>query len=264
MSARCRRIVVGVTISEFLGRGRLSTDQDLRRCELYRKAFATAEVAVPAYALRNRVVAKWVRDHRVAVDLRTGEDLAIAVAAGIHPLRLSLSAEWLSDSDLRVAARLGIGVIRVGSMKHIETLATVDYRRHGIVVCLSDGSTGGFRFDSLELDHAIGAVVTGNRFNLVGLHCDVGAQLHEFISYPAAVGQMIMEMDHIRRHHRVVLTRVGLGGGRAVPLRDWAVALPELSTRIEQALDDACATLRYPRPLVVLSPGLALMGQSAA
>jgi hypothetical protein len=79
MSARCRRIVVGVTISEFLGRGRLSTDQDLRRCELYRKAFATAEVAVPAYALRNRVVAKWVRDHRVAVDLRTDEDLAIAV-----------------------------------------------------------------------------------------------------------------------------------------------------------------------------------------
>ena len=223
-----------------------------------------AEVALPAHALRNRLVAKWVRDHRVAVDLRTGEDLAIAVAAGIHPLRLRLFADWMSESDLRVAARLGIGVIRVSSMTHIETLAAEDCRRHGIVVCLSDGTTGGFRFDSLELDNAIGAVVAGNRFNLIGLHCDVGSQLHEFISYPAAVGHMIFEMDRIRRHHGIVLTRLGVGGGRAVPQGDWAVALPERSTQIEQSLDDACATLRFPRPLVVLSPGLAIMGQSAA
>jgi diaminopimelate decarboxylase len=253
-----------VTISGFLGRGRLSTDEDLQRCELYRKSFATAEVAVPARALRSRLVARWVRDHRVAVDLRTGEDLAIAVAAGIHPSRLSLNADWMSDSELRVAARLGIGLIRVGSMKHIESLATVDYRRHDIVLCLTDGTSGGFRFDSLELDHAVGAVVAGNRFNLVGLHCDVGSQGHEFISYPAAVGSMVTEMDHIRRHHQVVLTRLGLGGGRAVPHGDWAVQLPELWTQIEQSLDDACATLRFPRPLVVLSPGLAMMGQTAA
>jgi diaminopimelate decarboxylase len=253
-----------MTISGFLGRGRLSTDEDLQRWEVYRKSFATAEIALPARALWNRVVAKWVRDHRVAVDLRAGEDLAIAVAAGIHPSRLTMHADGLSESDLRVAARLGIGLIRVGSMKHIETLAAVDYRRHGIVICLTDSDTGGFRFDSLELDHAVGAIMTGNRFNLVGLHCDVGSREHEFISYPAAVGQMITEMDQIRRHHRVILTRVGLGGGRAVPLGDWAVELPEVATQIDESLDDACATLRYPRPLVVVSPGLPMTGQSAA
>lgn len=261
MSAGRGRIVDGVTL---LGRGRLSTDEDLQRWEIYRKSFATAEVALPARALWNRVVAKWVRDHRVAVDLRAGEDLAIAVAAGIHPSRLTLHADGLSESDLRVAARLGIGLIRVASMQHIETLAAVDYRRHGIVVCLTDGDTGGFRFDSLELDHAVGAVTSGNRFNLVGLHCDIGSHEHEFVSYPAAIGEIVMEMDHIRRHHRLVLTRIGLGGGRAVPSGDWSVALPELAMQIEQALDDGCATLRYPRPLVVLSPGLAVTGQRAA
>jgi diaminopimelate decarboxylase len=261
LSVACGWIVEDVT---FLGRGRLSTDEDLQRWEVYRKSFATAEVALPARALWNRVVAKWVRDHRVAVDLRAGEDLAIAVAAGIHPSRLTLHADGLKESDLRVAARLGIGLIRVGSMEQIETLAAVDYRRHGIVVCLTDGDTGGFRFDSLELDHAVCAVTTGNRFNLVGLHCDIGPHAHEFVSYPAAIGEMIMEMDHIRRHHRLVLTRIGLGGGRAVPFGDWTITLPQLAIQIEQALDDACATLRYPRPLVVLSPGLAVTGQRAA
>jgi diaminopimelate decarboxylase len=253
-----------MTISGLLGRHRVPTDEDVQRCELYRKAFAMAEIALPASALRNRLVARWVRDQRVAVDLRAGEDLAIAVAAGIHPSRLTLHAEVMSDADLRVAAQLGIGVIRVGSMKHVESLAAVDYRRQGIVVCLTDGATGGFRFDSLELDQAVGAIMAGNRFNLVGLHCDVGSREHEFISYPAAVGQMITEMAHIRRYHRVVLTRVGLGGGRAVPLGDWAVELREVATQIDESLDDACATLRYPRPLVVVSPGLPMTGQSAA
>jgi diaminopimelate decarboxylase len=253
-----------MTISGFLGRHRVPTDEDVQRCELYRKAFATAAIALPASALRNRLVARWVREQRTAVDLRTGEDLAIAVAAGIHPSRLTLHADEMSDSDLRVAGQLGIGVIRVGAMKHIESLAAVDYRRQGIVVCLTDGATGGFRFDSLELDHAIGAIVAGNRFNLVGLHCDVGSHEHDFVSYPAAVGQMITEMDRVRRHHRVILTRICLGGGRAVPMGNWAVELPALAMQIEQSLDDACATLRYPRPLVVLSPRLTMMGQSAA
>ena len=253
-----------MTISGFLGRHRLPTDEDVQRCELYRKSFAMAEIALPAYALRNRLVAKWVRDQRVAVDLRAGEDLAIAVAAGIHPSRLTLHAEVMSDSDLRVAAQLGIGVVRVRSMKHIESLAAVDHRRQGIVVCLTDGAAGGFHFDSLELDHAVRAIMAGNRFNLVGLHCDVGSHEHEFVSYPAAVGQMVTAMDQIRRHHRIVLTRVGLGGGRAVPLGDWAVELPALATQIEQSLDDACATLRYPRPLLVLSPGVAIVEHDAA
>ena len=40
-----------------------------RRCEAYRRAFAMTEIAVPALALRNRVIARWVRDRGLAVDV---------------------------------------------------------------------------------------------------------------------------------------------------------------------------------------------------
>ena len=96
------------------------------------------------------------------------------------------------------------------------------------------------------------------------MHCDVGSEEHDFVSYPAAIGHMITEMTQIRRHHGVVLTRLGLGGGRAVPSGDWTIELPELASQIDESLDDACATLRYPRPLVVLSPGLAIVEHDAA
>ena len=257
----------------------LSVEQeDLRRCQTYRKSFPMTEIALPATALRNRAVAKWVTDHRVTVDVHTGEELAVAISAGVHLSRLTLHADALSESDLCAAIRLGVGRIVVGSVGQIDLLRSVVVQRaQDVVVRMTDVNTPvltmadagdrvacGFRFDSNEADIAIAAILDHEWLNLVGLHCDVGLQDHDFVSYPAAIGHMIAEMAQVRRTHGVVLARLGLGGGRAVPTGDWAVELPELARQIEDALDDSCATLRYPRPLVVLSPGLAIVGQSAA
>jgi diaminopimelate decarboxylase len=247
----------------------------LRRCEIYRKSFPMTEIALPAYALRNLAVSKWVRDQRLAVDVCTGKELAVAIAAGIHPLRLTVYADRMTESELRATANLEPGRLAVSSRSQIELLAsTVEHRTQGVVICVTDVNAPllavagtekrGFRFDSIELDRAVEAVLGAKRLNLLGLHCDVGSEENDFVSYPAAIGHMITEMTHIRRHHDVVLTRLGLGGGRAVPSGDWTVELPELASQIDESLDDACATLRYPRPLVVLSPGLAIVEHDAA
>ena len=64
----------------------------LRRLKTYRKSFAATEIAIPATALRNRAIATWVRDHRMKVDVHTGEDLAAAIAAGVQLARLTVYA----------------------------------------------------------------------------------------------------------------------------------------------------------------------------
>ncbi len=252
-------------------------EEDLRRCKIYRKSFPMAEIALPAAALANRAVAKWVTDRRVTVDVRTGEDLAVAIAAGVHLSRLTLHADALSESDFRAAIRLGVDRIVVGSVGQIDLLRTVALQHAlDVVIRMTDNNmpdlamahagdrvAAGFRFDSNESDVAIAGIVDHEWLNLVGLHCDVGLQDHDFVSYPAAIGHMIAEMAQIRLTHGVVLARLGLGGGRAVPTGDWAVELPELVDQIEDALDDSCATLRFPRPIVALSPGVAIVGQHA-
>jgi diaminopimelate decarboxylase len=247
----------------------------LHRCETYRKSFPMTEIALPAYALRNLPVSKWARDQRLAIDVRTGKEFAVAIAAGIHPARMTVHADRLSDSELRATANLAPGRVVVNSLSQIELLAsTVEHGTQGVVICVTDVNAPvltvagtekrGFRFDSTELDRAIKAVLAAKRLNLLGLHCDVGSEENDFVSYPAAIGHMITEMSQIRRQHGVVVTRLGLGGGRAVPSGDWATELPELASQIDESLDDACATLRYPRPLVVLSPGLAIVEHDAA
>lgn len=247
----------------------------VRRCESYRKSFPVTEIALPAYALRNLSVARWVRDQRLAIEVRTDEELAVAIAAGIHPGRMTVHADAMTDPELRAISNLAPGRVVVSSMSQIVLLgSTVEHRTQAVGLFVTDidapmpGLAGadkpGFRFDSDELDRAVGAVLGDKRLNLVGLHCDVGGQDHDFVSYPAAIGHMITEMTQIRRHHSVVTTRLGLGGGRAAPAGDWTVELAELARQIDASLDDACATMRFPRPLVMLSPGLAIVEQDAA
>ena len=108
------------------------------------------------------------------------------------------------------------------------------------------------------------AILDRPLLELIGLHCEIGSKERDFISYPAAIGQMIAEMAQIRQARDIVLTHLALGGGRAVPSGDWAVQLPELAIEIEQSLEDACTTLHFPRPMVALSTGLAILGQQAA
>jgi len=273
-------VLSGTKLNGFAARHTVSGEPDpleravLHRCEIYRKSFPMTEIALPAYALRNLPVARWARDQRLAIDVCTGKEFAVAIAAGIHPARMTVHADRLSDSELRATANLEPGRVVVNSMSQIELLASAVGRTQGVVICVTDVNalvltvTGtekrGFRFDSTELDRAIEAVLAAKRLNLLGLHCDVGSEENDFVSYPAAIGHMITEMSQIRRHHAVVVTRLGLGGGRAVPCGDWTTELPELASQIDESLDDACATVRYPRPLVVLSPGLAIVEHDAA
>jgi diaminopimelate decarboxylase len=248
------------------------------RFEVYRKSFPMTDIAIPAKALENRALATWVRNHRLTVEIRAGEDLAVAIAAGIHPTRMTVHADGLSESDLRATVNLAPGRIVVSSISHVDLLAAaVEHRTQNVVVRVIDGNApalaladgryalrGGFRLDSTELDRVVGSLLSYSRLDLVGLHCDVGSDEHDFVSYPAAIGQLVTEMTHIRREHGVVLPLLGLGGGRAVPPSDWAVALPELASQIDESLDDACATTRFPRPIIVLSPGRAIMEQNVA
>jgi diaminopimelate decarboxylase len=259
-------------------RGPSDADQAaMRRCELYRRSFPMTDIAIPANALRNRAVVKWVRDHRLTVEIRTGEDLAVAIAVGIHPNQMTVDADGMSESDLRATVNLAPGRIVVSSVVQVGLLAAaVEHRTQSVLLRVIDGNapalaladgrytlTGGFRLDSTELDRAVESLFNYSRLDLVGLYCDVGADEHDFVSYPAAIGQLITEMTHIRRQHGVVLTLLGLGGGRAVPPGDWAVALPELANQIDESLDDACAAMRFPRPIIVLSPGRAIMEDAA-
>jgi hypothetical protein len=156
---------------------------EIRRLIGYRDSCAPAEVSFPACVLGDSAVARWLRDHRYAVDVRTLPELHSAVSVGIHPVLMTVHADQFDADDIRRISAVGVGRVVLSCREHIASLGAA---------------------------------------------------------------------------------RVGLGGGRALLATDSSLIRRDLAEEIDVAVDDACATMRFPRPAVVISAGAQDIGQRAA
>ena len=74
--------------------------------------------------------------------MQTVDELAVAIAVGVHPSLLTVWAEALGASELRAALKLGIGRVVVGSVEEIELLRSAAAQRtQGVVVQMADVNT---------------------------------------------------------------------------------------------------------------------------
>jgi diaminopimelate decarboxylase len=227
----------------------------VRRCASTQRSLGTVELALPASALADSAVARWARDHGVTVGVRTSRELGVALAAGILPMRMTIHAGGLNANELLFCtANLGVGRVVVDSESQIEQLASVKGRAQRVLVGVTRrGEGGGFGFDTHEATEAYSTVLDCPRLDLVGLYSEIGPDEHHFVNYPAAIGDMLAEMTQIRRDHGVVLTRIGLGGhGFTFAFGDGRGDLADVAIAVDETLDDACATLRFPRPVVTV------------
>ncbi len=239
----------------------------MRQLKTCRKSLSPAEVSLPAAILADEAIAPWVRDHRLAVDVRSMTELCTALSSGIHPSLMTVHTDSLTAVEVQRVVMLGVSRVVLGTAGSIENVGDADGERQ-LNVLLRMRPQGaaigrpGFVFDSHDADLAVGQVLAHRRLNLVGLHCAVGTADGDFVSYPAAVGDMIAQMEHIRRQRQLLLTCLGIGGGTFFANDEHPLC--ELAARVDESLDDACAALRFPRPVVVIAAGTEVIGQVAA
>jgi diaminopimelate decarboxylase len=199
-----------------------------------------------------------VRKHAVATDVRNGEELAIAIANGIHPTRIVVHGDSLRDPELRRAANVGMGRMIIDSASQADVLASCAENRIQALLLRTNNSgigPGWGAADSgpslllgggsaADADDAVAAVLTQRRLALEGLDARIGPQQSAFVSCAAAIGHAIAEIARIRDQHGILLTRLGLH--LDVRISDSGPALEILARRIDETLDDACATMDFP------------------
>lgn len=265
-------VTLSTTFRSFV-RGRQLPQPDhpqIRRLIGYRDSCAPAEVSFPASVLHDSGVARWMREHRQAIDVRTMQELYSAISVGIHPALMTVHADQLDTADMPRLAAVGVGRVVLSRDEHIVSLSdAVVGRTQNVLLRMTDATTTDrarrqFVCDSHDADLAVDAVMERRSLNVTGLQCEVGTAVDDFVSYPAAIGNMVAQMDHIRRRHGVVLTRLVLGGGSVLAAADSSVIRRDLAEEIDESVDDACATLRFPRPSVIISAGVQVIGQRAA
>ena len=240
----------------------------MRQLNACRKSLSPAEVSLPAAILGGEGIAPWVREHRLPIYVRSMTELHGAISSGIYPSLITVHTDSLTVAEVQRVATLGVGRVVLGTLGHIDHVGDADdERKQNVFLRMRPRgvATGrpGFVFDSPEADLAVTEVMNHRQLNLVGLHCDVGSADEDFVSYPAAVGDMMSQMEHIRRQRGLLLTCLGIGGGKFFATDDEH-PLCELIARVDESVDDACATLRFPRPVVVIAAGTEVIGQVAA
>jgi len=94
------------------------------------------------------------------------------------------------------------------------------------------------------IEDALRAVMEQPQLRLIGFRCTAGS---------GAIDDAIGLMEQVRRDYGVILTELVLQGADGVDLREV----------VDEALDEACARNRYPRPSVVFTGTPAEPGRPA-
>ena len=189
-------------------------EDDLRaRARAYREAFASrgvdGEVLYASKAFPATAAYKLFAEEGLSVDVASGGELHIALAAGFDPVRIHMHGNNKSDEEILMAARAGIGHLILDSFDEIERCerlldepmkvlirvtpgikpSTHDYITTGQLDSKFGFGTG----DGEGAARAIERVLASDKLDLVGLHAHIGSQIFELEPYRleiAALGEL--------------------------------------------------------------------------
>ncbi|MEA2717675.1 MAG: diaminopimelate decarboxylase, partial [Actinomycetota bacterium] len=216
------------------------------RCREAVAAFGDG-VAYGSKAFLCTAMARLVHEEGMYVDVATGGELHVALAAGVPPTRIVLHGNNKSEAELGRAHDLGIKVVvdSFDEIGRLEERAAEDGRPTRVLLRVTPGveahtheyvmtgqvdSKFGFGLASGDAALAVARVAGSPAFELVGVHAHIGSQIFLLHSFEKAVEMLA---DFVAP---LGLPELCLGGGLGVPYVDgedapsiaqWAKVLQE-------------------------------------
>jgi diaminopimelate decarboxylase len=186
-------------------------EDDLRaRARAYREAFerrgVDGEVLFASKAFPATAAYKLFAEEGLSVDVASGGELHIALAAGFEPARIHMHGNNKSDEEILMAARAGIGHLILDSFDEIERAERLLDEPMKVLIRVTPGvkpsthdfiTTGqldskfGFGAgDASGAARAIERVLASDKLELVGLHAHIGSQIFELEPYRLAISAL--------------------------------------------------------------------------
>ena len=258
----------------------LDEDDFRGRCRAWRDAFAGSDVYYAGKAFLCTAVARWVAEEGLSLDVCTGGELAVALAAGFPVERLLFHGNNKSVSELERAVAAGVGRIVVDSFDELVRLAAVaeaagvrqrvyvrvtpgvEAHTHEYVQTGQEDQKFGFSLASGAAAEVVRRVLELPSLELVGLHCHIGSHIFDVHGFKLAAHRMVGLLAAVRDEHGVVLPELDLGGGQGIAytaaddpmdVRDYATGLLAIVVR-------ECEAVALPVPRLAVEPGRAISG----
>ncbi len=250
----------------------------------FASAFDRADVHYASKAFLCGQVARWIAEDGLHLDACSGNELAMALAAGFPPGRIALHGNNKSVRELRMAVDAGIGRIVLDSFDEIDRLvplaaarvaaggapvpvlvrATVgiEAHTHEFIATAHEDQKFGFSLATGDALTASVRVIREPGLHLAGLHSHIGSQIFDTAGFEAAAHRVVGLLAQISQATGEVLGELNLGGGFGIAYLtdDDPVAPGEVATRLRAVVEAECAMAGIPVPRLAVEPGRAVAG----
>ena len=225
-------------------------------------------------------VAKWIAEAGIGIDVCTGGELAVALAAKFPANRIEVHGNNKSEEEIRVAIEVGVAKIVVDSMQEIERVDRlakaankvqkvllritpgVEAHTHEAISTAHEDVKFGFSIASGAAWKAILATQSAANLSLEGLHCHIGSQIFENEGFILATTKLLELSVKFRDEFKSELTELDLGGGYGIAYLagDKTFDPDQVMAALAKLVKSECSRHNLKVPKISIEPGRAIAG----
>ncbi len=222
------------------------------RCRQTRDAFGEGAVYA-SKAFLCLAMARLAHEEQMKIDVATGGEMFVALAAGVPGERLIVHGNNKSEAEIEQAAAAGVGRLVVDSFDEFTRIRRVHDRTghvfdvllritpgieahtHHYVATGQDDSKFGFTLSTGAATEAMAAARSHPGIRLRGIHLHIGSQVFRVDSFAAALAAVASFVES----HGLVELSMGGGLGVAYVEGEEAPSIPDYARTLEIAAREA-------------------------
>jgi diaminopimelate decarboxylase len=256
-------------------------EEDVRaRCREFLAAFDDGDVHYAGKAFLCGAMARWIDEEGLGLDVCSGGELAVALAAGFPPEKITLHGNNKSLPELERALLAGVGRIVIDSYEEIARLGYlaaelgrrpkvmirvttgVEAHTHEFIATAHDDQKFGFARSTGAALEAVRRVLRLDQLELVGLHSHIGSQIFETDGFEVAAHRVVELLTAVRDEHGIELPELDLGGGFGIAYLpgDDPIDPKHMADNLRRMMARECAASGLPMPRLAVEPGRAIVG----
>ncbi|MBY6414008.1 diaminopimelate decarboxylase [Rhodococcus sp. BP-252] len=229
-------------------------------------------------------IARWIADEGLSLDVCSGGELGIALAAGFPANRIAMHGNNKSIDELTAGVRAGVEHVVLDSSIEIDRLDAVagelgvvqdvlvrvtvgvEAHTHEFIATAHEDQKFGFSLaDGSALD-AVRRVFAADNLRLVGLHSHIGSQIFEVDGFELAahklLGLLRDVVSEFGTDKTAQISTIDLGGGMGISYvaSDDPPAVEDLAAKLKSIVASESAAVGLPVPRIDVEPGRAIAG----
>ena len=225
-------------------------------------------------------VAKWLKELNVGLDVCSGGELLVALAAKFPAANIEFHGNNKSESEIKLAIDSGVGVIVIDSFDEIKRVSSiaksskkvqkvylrltpgVEVHTHEFISTAHEDVKFGFSIASGSANDAIDKCMNESSLELAGIHCHIGSQIFEVDGFITAAQRLLEVLASFKNKYGKELAELNIGGGYGIAYtRDEVAISPELVIpAVGKIIKSECQRLKISIPKISIEPGRAIVG----